>query len=124
MEEENASVKNVSEKVIGIDIPKIKDLFSVLGEREMNSVDKLFNLFRLDRLLKTAEEVEEEELIRLSGGSLKADCFERIDDEYRKQHPLLLYPERCYRLYGTDFDIDVYDRGNGWYLVIKFKVNP
>lgn len=83
------------------------------------TLEKLFNLFELERLLLTQEDKEEEDLVLLTGKlSKEHNFFEHIESEYFKT---LSLPWRFWRIHGIDFIIDVYDRGNGWYNVIKIK---
>lgn len=66
--------------------------------------------------MQTREFLDEETLIKIAGGLE----FGYVEDEYKGSN--LLYPERCWRINGIDFTIDVYDEGNGWYSLLKYKV--
>ena len=85
---------------------------------------RLFNLFELDRLNNTKEQVEAEKLAELAGLREKINplfAFRNVEKEY-SHYKGLLYPERMYRIRGEDFIVDVFDEGNGWYQVVRFKI--
>lgn len=88
-------------------------------QRKFSSISKLFNLFELDKLLQSEALVSSEVLIRLVGG-VDNDFFINIGEEYEDFN--LNYPERMWRILGRDFEIDVYDRGNNWFQIIKIRV--
>lgn len=90
-------------------------------------IKKLFNLFELDRLRLAKEEVEEDTLVRLVGGVMR--CFRgrglvNVESDYRNSKLFFpsTYPERMWRLHGNDFNVDLWDAGNGWYQIVKVEV--
>lgn len=83
---------------------------------------RLFHLFELDKYLGTAKSICGSELVELAGGIAGMIPFQSVMKEYTK-YPLLLYPERMYRVVGNDFVIDVYDEGNGWYQIVKVEIS-
>ena len=86
------------------------------------SIRKLFRLFELDKLLVSREIIEEKKLIKLAGQLQEGkEYLENIEEEYRSSSRP--YPERCWKVQGKDFIIDIYDEGNGWYSILKVREN-
>ena len=90
-------------------------------------IKKLFHLFELDRLRLTKEEVEENTLVRLVGGvphNFRGSSLVSVESDYKNSKLFFpsTYPERMWRLYGNDFDVDLWDAGNGWYQIVKVEV--
>ena len=85
-------------------------------------IKKLFHLFELDRLRLTKAEVEEETLVRLVGGTERS--LENVESDYKSSKYFFpsTYPERMWRLHGNDFNVDLWDAGNGWYQIVKVEV--
>lgn len=82
-----------------------------------SSIVKLFNLFQLDGYLQSKEEIEGIILERLAGGVTE---IINIGEEYRNSS--LNFPERMWRILGKDFNLDVYDLGNGYYQLVKVRI--
>jgi len=88
----------------------------------MKSINSLFNLFRLDRMIQSRQDVSVEEIIQLIGGTPYVqflNTWERVEEEYKNWGPFRA--QRFWRVRGNDFIVDVYDKGNGYYFIVKVK---